>query len=60
VPIAILPDELVEVLEDFRLALISQGDNPTTNIFIGPNVNTQVRIQDEDGERSSLARSHTV
>jgi hypothetical protein len=48
VPINILPDDQVELLEDFRLALVSQADNPSTNIRIGPNINTQVRINDDE------------
>ena len=49
IPINILPDDQVELREDFRLALISQADNPSTNIRIGPNINTQVVINDDEG-----------
>ena len=50
VPIEVLIDDLVERTEDFRLALLSQAENPTTNIRIGPNIDTQVIISDENGK----------
>ena len=49
VPISILTDDLVEMDEDFRLALLSQADNPTTNIRLGGNIDTQVVIENENG-----------
>lgn len=48
VPITILPDDLVETTEDFRLALISAFTR--NNVDIGPNGVTIVSIQDEDGK----------
>jgi hypothetical protein len=47
VPIETLTDELVERREDFRLALISSEQNPSTNVAIGPHIDTQVVILDE-------------
>ena len=47
VPITILPDDLVEGTENFRLELTSQFSRD--NAVLGPNINTQVSILDEDG-----------
>ena len=49
VPISILRDDVVEMDEDFRLALLSQADNPTTNIRLAGNIDTQVVIKNENG-----------
>ena len=57
VPLNILQDDIVERLEDFRLILISRAENPVTNVRIGPIVNTQVRITDDDGQPLSLSLS---
>ena len=49
VSITILTDDKVEVTEDFRLALLSHADNPTTNIRLAGNMDTQVVILNENG-----------
>ena len=56
VPIEILQDELVERVEDFRLALVRHVTNPSTNLAIGPNTDTQVVIEDEEGKPASITR----